>query len=236
MTIAPRPEPVKGLVTVIVPVYNERKTVDTLLNRLLEAPFEKQIVVVDDGSTDGTISVLLQRPGITLVQHPKNIGKGMAIRSGIAHAKGEVCIIQDADLEYSPDEIPNVVKPILDGQVDVVYGNRFWSGLPHDMAWPNKLVNRLLAGMVRVLYRVPLQDEATCYKAFRSSVLKSVPLECHRFEFCPEVTAKLLRQKMRILEVPLYHYKPRTHAEHKKIRWTDGVEAIWTLIRYRFWK
>lgn len=236
MTIAPRSEPVKGLVTVIVPVYNEHKTVTTLLDRLFEAPFEKQIVVVDDGSTDGTISVLLQRPGITLVQHPKNIGKGMAIRSGIAHALGEVCIIQDADLEYSPDEIPSVVQPILDGQVDVVYGNRFWHGLPHDMAWPNKLVNRLLAAMVRVLYCVPLQDEATCYKAFRRSVLKSIPLECHRFEFCPEVTAKLLRRKVRILEVPLYHYLPRTHAEHKKIRWTDGVEAIWTLIRYRFWR
>ncbi len=236
MTIAPQTEPVKGLVTVIVPVYNERKTVETLLDRLFEAPFEKQIVVVDDGSTDGTISVLLQRPGITLVQHPKNIGKGMAIRSGIAHATGEVCIIQDADLEYSPEEIPSVVKPIFDGQVDVVYGNRFWNGLPKDMAWPNKLVNRLLAAMVRVLFRVPLQDEATCYKAFRSSVLKSVPLDCHRFEFCPEVTAKLLRLNIRITEVPLQKYHPRTHAEHKKIRWTDGVEAIWTLIRYRFWK
>ncbi len=222
-----------GVVTVIVPVYNEMKTVDTLLHRLMEAPFEKQIVVVDDGSTDGTLDVLRQHPDITLVTHPKNIGKGMAIRSGIAHAKGEVCIIQDADLEYSPDEIPRLVQPIFERQTDVVYGNRFWNGLPSGMAWPNKLVNRLLASMVRVLFGVPMQDEATCYKAFRTTVLRSIPLNCLRFEFCPEVTARLLKSGVKISEMPLYHYKPRTHAEHKKIRWTDGVEAIWTLIRYR---
>ena len=224
------------MISVIVPVYNEEATLHELLERLRRAPFRKEIIVVDDASTDKTPDILAEQPDIIAVRHEQNRGKGAAIRTGIQHASGEVIIIQDADLEYDPEEIPKVVAPILRGEATVVYGTRFRYGMPKDMPFPNKVANQILAWAVRLLYRYPLTDEATCYKAFRTDFLRSLPLRCRRFEFCPEVTAKTLRRGVPIIEVALAGYRPRCKREGKKIRWTDGVEALWTLIRYRFWE
>jgi glycosyltransferase involved in cell wall biosynthesis len=215
-------------------VYNETGTMSELLARLRAAPFRKEIVVVDDCSTDGTAGILAGERDIVLVRHDRNRGKGAAIRTGIARMSGDIVIIQDADLEYDPNEIPKVVAPILMGEADISYGSRFKRGFPKDMALANKIANLILAWTVRILYRCPLSDEATCYKAFRSSVLKSMKLRCERFEFCPEVTAKALRAGHAIVEVELINYRPRTLKKGKKIRWTDGVEAVFTLARYRF--
>jgi len=222
------------VISVIVPVYNETGTMRELLIRLRAAPFRKEIVVVDDCSTDGTGGILAEERDIILVRHDRNRGKGAAIRTGIERATGDIVIIQDADLEYDPNEIPKVVAPILTGATDISYGSRFKRGFPKDMALPNKIANLILAWTVRILYRHPLSDEATCYKAFRSSVLKSMKLRCERFEFCPEVTAKALRAGRSIVEIELINYRPRTLKKGKKIRWTDGVEAVFTLVRYRF--
>lgn len=222
------------LITVVVPIYNEEGTLLELLERLRRAPFRKEIIVVDDGSTDKTPDILAEQPDIIALRHERNRGKGAAIRTALQHATGEIMIIQDADLEYDPDEIPKVVAPIVRGEAQVVYGSRFFKGLPREMPLPNKVANVLLAWAVRLLYRYPLTDEATCYKAFRTDLLRSMHLRCERFEFCPEVTAKSLKRGVPILEVELHNYRPRRKAEGKKIRWTDGLEAIWTLLRYRF--
>jgi len=227
-------EPPTALVSVVIPVYNEVDTIDELLARLRAAPFEKEIIIVDDCSTDGTGGILKGAQGIVLLRHERNMGKGAAIRTGIRYATGDIIIIQDADLEYDPNEIPLVVDPIRRGEADIVYGNRFARGLPRGMPFPNKIANLLLAWTVRVLFGRKLHDEATCYKAFRSDLLKSMDLRCRRFEFCPEVTAKALRGGREIHEVEIRNYRPRVKLEGKKIRWTDGLEAIFTLFRYRF--
>ena len=222
------------LISVIVPIYNEARTIDELLRRLHEAPFEKEIIAVDDCSTDGTSDILAREPGIVFIRHERNLGKGAAIRTGIARATGDIIIIQDADLEYDPDEIPAVVDPIRRGEGAVSYGKRFTHGLPREMPLPNKIANKLLVWTVRILYGKKLNDEATCYKAFRSDLLKSIDLKCTRFEFCPEVTAKMLRRGYDIREVEIRNYRPRANKEGKKIRWTDGLEAVYTLFKYRF--
>lgn len=222
--------------SIIIPALNEERTIEEVVTKCLALPLTVQVVVVNDGSTDSTASIL-ERLGnrITVVTHDKPGGKGNAIRAALPHLVGEATIIQDADLEYFPEEIPGLVQPILAGTADVVYGTRFANGVPPAMALPNKVVNVLLALSVRILYGFKLTDEATCYKAFRTSLLQSFRLECHRFEFCPEVTAKALRSGKVILELPI-RYEPRSHAAGKKIRWYDAPEAFWTLLKYRFWK
>ena len=223
-------------VSILVPAKNEEATIAAVVERLVALPLHKQIVVIDDGSTDRTVQVLepfLDK--ITLVKNPDPGGKGKAIKAGLKEATGKVVVIQDADLEYVPEELPLVVCPIIEGNANVVYGSRFTKGLNKDMALPNKVVNILLAWMTRILYGQKITDEATCYKAFRRDILEKMDLECVRFEFCPEVTAKASRLGETIREVPI-HYSPRNVQEGKKIRWTDGVEAFWTLAKYRFWK
>ncbi|MCX7798833.1 MAG: glycosyltransferase family 2 protein [Fimbriimonadales bacterium] len=221
-------------VTVIVPALNEEDTIGEVVDRLLALPLRCQVIVVDDGSTDGTSAVLERYRGrILALRNPKPSGKGAAIRAALPHAQGEAVIIQDADLEYFPEEIPKLVQPILDGTADAVYGTRFAAGYPKGMALPNKIVNLLLAWAVRLLFWRPITDEATCYKAFRRSLLLSMNLSCKRFEFCPEVTAKTLSLGRSILEIPIL-YRPRTKEHGKKIRWTDAPAAFWTLLRYRF--
>ncbi|HRF60861.1 MAG TPA: glycosyltransferase family 2 protein [Fimbriimonadaceae bacterium] len=223
-------------VTVLVPALNEEATLGPLLDRLLELPLTLQVIVIDDGSTDATPEVLAAyRDRITVLRNDKPGGKGAAIRHGLAQARGQVVVIQDADLEYFPEELPAIVAPILRGEANVVYGTRFRNGMPRGMALPNKMVNKLLVWAVAVLYFRRITDEATCYKAFRRDLLERMHLVCHRFEFCPEVTAKAIRLGERIVEVPI-RYVPRNKEAGKKIRWTDAPEAFWTLLRHRFGK
>lgn len=217
--------------TVLIPAYNELDTIEATIERVRNSPVDKEIIAIDDCSTDGTRELLARIPGIRLVLHERNMGKGMAIRTGLMHASGDIVIIQDADLEYDPADFPAMIEPIVSGEADVVYGSRFLSARPK-MRLPNYVANRVLAVAASILFRARITDEATCYKAFRADLIKAIPLTCRRFEFCPEVTAKILRRGIRIKEVPI-RYEARTVAEGKKIGWWDGVVALWTLVKYR---
>jgi prepilin-type N-terminal cleavage/methylation domain-containing protein len=224
---------------VIVPVLNEARTIDEVLRHVLAAPYDKQVIVVDDGSTDGTVGVLETwegHPNVDLLAHSKNRGKGAAIRTGLEHARGRFTIIQDADLEYDPQDYPRLIEPLLSGEAQVVYGSRNLDrrrarGRPWSLFG---LGVSLLNVCVRILYGIRVTDEATCYKAFPTAVLRAMDLECERFEFCPEVTAKACRMGLAIHEVPIA-YDPRSVKQGKKIRWRDGWEAIETLWRWRNW-
>ncbi len=225
-------------VSVIVPALNEEATIGEVVERLLALPLSVQVIVVDDGSTDRTAAVLAPYADrILILRNERPSGKGSAIRQALPHVRGEAVIIQGADLEYAPEQIPGIVRPILQGESDVVYGSRFTNGFPEGMALPNRVVNVLLAWTVRLLFFRRITDEATCYKAFRREVLFDMDLSCRRFEFCPEVTAKAIRMRKDILEVPI-DYEPRSKAAGKKIRWTDAPDAFWTLLKWRFraWK
>lgn len=231
MSSIPEPD-----VSVLVPALNEEATIAEVVQRLLALPLQLEVIVINDGSRDRTGEILSEfGEKIRLITNATPGGKGSAIRSGLSAATGKVVVIQDADLEYSPSEIPSLVQPILEGKADVVYGSRFLHGMRAGMAWPNKIVNRLLAAAVRILFRVKLSDEATCYKAFRRNILLDMDLNCTRFEFCPEVTAKAIRMGHQIVELPI-SYEPRTKNAGKKIRWTDAPDAFWTLWRYRSWR
>lgn len=220
--------------SIIIPVFNEAETIQEALNRVKSVQIDKEIIVVDDCSTDGTLDLLKKASDIRLYQHEKNMGKGMAIRTALEHVEGDIVVIQDADLEYYPEDYPILIEPIVSGKADVVYGSRFLSGKPV-MNPANYLANRILAIASNLLFGSRITDEATCYKAFRADVIKKIPLTCRRFEFCPEVTAKILRSGVKIVEVPI-RYSARTCAQGKKIGWQDGFEALWTLIKYRFIK
>ena len=228
------PEAERPDVTVLVPALNEEDTIAEVVERLLSLPLKVEVIVIDDGSTDRTTEILMSyKDRVRVLRNEQRSGKGSAIRQALPFATGRATVIQDADLEYFPEEIPALVAPILDGRSKVVYGTRFSQGLPKAMALPNKVVNILLAASVRLLFRHRITDEATCYKAFDTDLLKSFGLECRRFEFCPEVTAKSLRRGEKILEIPI-RYSPRSKAAGKKIRWTDAPDAFWTLLKYRF--
>ena len=223
----------KGCVSVIVPVYNEAAHVDELLQAIHASPVKKEIIIVDDGSTDGTREKLQALPpcdDVTIVFHEKNCGKGAAIRTALAYARGEYVLIQDSDLEYDPQDYRALLRPLEDGKANVVYGvrpDRPERGLRFFLG------AKLLTHLTNLLYGAGIHDEATCYKVIRRSLLGRVQLECRRFEFCPEVTAKLCRMGEKIAEVPI-SYNPRSAVDGKKIRHADGWLAIATLIRYRF--
>jgi glycosyltransferase involved in cell wall biosynthesis len=226
-------------VSVIIPVYNEFRALGQVLERVLGAPLPancgREIIVIDDGSTDGTAQVLAQfveAGQVAAHRCARNRGKGAAIRTGIALASGDIVLIQDGDLEYDPNDYGRLIEPILSGQAEIVYGSRFL-GKATGMAWRNRIANRILAIAAKLLYDARITDEATAYKAFRLGVLRSFRLECQRFEFCPEVTAKARRLGYPIFEVPI-GYNARGIADGKKVRARDGFEALWTLVKYRF--
>lgn len=222
-----------GCVSVIIPVYNEVAHLEELLHAVQASPVLKEIIVVDDGSTDGTrekLQSLAPQNDITIVFHEKNCGKGASIRTALEYACGEYVLIQDSDLEYDPCDYPALLRPLQAGETNVVYGvrpDRPERGLRFFVG------AKLLTHLTNLLYGAGIHDEATCYKVFRRSVLQKMRLQCQRFEFCPEVTAKLCRMGERISEVPI-SYHPRSTVEGKKIRHSDGWLAIWALLRYRF--
>lgn len=221
--------------SVIVPAYNESATIRALLERVMAVELPKEVIVVDDGSTDGTaaIAAAFAPQGVRVLKHDRNRGKGAAIRTGLAAATGDVVIVQDADLEYDPNDYHALLKPIADGRADVVYGNRWHSGT--GVSYKRYLLGgRLLTLVTNLLYHAGINDEPTCYKAFRTEVLRRIKLAAEGFEFCPEVTAKVLRLGYEIHEAPI-SYQPRTFEQGKKIRWTDGLIALFVLAKYRVW-
>lgn len=232
------------VLSIIIPVHNEESTIDEVIARIRAVDLGdigKEMLIVDDASNDDTASRLdayRNDPDVLVFTHSKNRGKGAAIRTALAHSTGDVVVIQDADLEYDPRDYSRMLAPILSGDCDVVYGSRFMDrhglfGRPDNMATANFIANKLLAWATTILFRKHITDEATCYKMFRADVLSSFDLRCERFEFCPEVTAKSLKRGYRLVEVPI-SYHARTVEAGKKIRAWDGVEAIWTLVRFRF--
>lgn len=226
-------------ISIVIPVYNEFRSLPQVLDRVVKAPIpagcEAEIIIVDDGSTDGTTDLLRQKYSnspLMVVHHSVvNFGKGAAVRIGIAKATGDIVLIQDGDLEYDPNDYPAILQPLVDGTADVVYGSRFLAN-PKGMKLLNWTANKMLTGLSNIMFGANITDEATAYKAFRTSALRSFKLDCMRFEFCPEVTAKVLRMGYKIVEVPIF-YNARGVEDGKKIRWHDGVEAFWTLIKYR---
>jgi glycosyltransferase involved in cell wall biosynthesis len=226
-------------VSIVIPVYNERHLLGQVLERVLAAPLpdgcQREVIVVDDGSTDGTAEVVSQftaRPEVRACRSQVNRGKGSAIRLGIAESSGDFILVQDGDLEYDPRDYVRLLEPLAAGEAAVVYGSRFLGGA-QGMRFANRVANRILTLTANVLFQAGITDEATAYKAFRADLLKSLPLSCRRFEFCPEVTAKVRRLGHRIVETPI-HYNARRVVDGKKIRWHDGFAALWTLIKYRF--
>lgn len=227
--------------SIIIPIYNEYNNIDTVIAAIKSVQLPKEItatelILVDDGSKDGTVEKLEKyRNDKTVVIHSSriNFGKGTATRIGLTYVTGDVVLIQDADMEYDPNDYPALLQPIIGG-APVVYGSRFMKqSKPAGMRFANWLANALLRLSTNILYGTHLTDEATAYKMFRTEALKSIELKSRRFEFCPEVTAKILKKGYKIVEVPI-SYKGRTVEEGKKIKWYDGFEAIWTLLKYRF--
>jgi glycosyltransferase involved in cell wall biosynthesis len=225
--------------SIVIPCYNEFNTIETVIDAVRKSPYpDKEIIIIDDCSIDGTREKLRQMESQVskVVYQAVNQGKGAAIKAGLAVVTGDIVIIQDADLEYDPDEIPKVIKPILDGKADVVYGSRFMYTDPHRVvAFWHRLGNRLLTTFSNMLTGINLTDSATCYKAFRTEVIKSFELEEKRFAFCPEVTAKICKMKCRIYEVGI-SYAARSYKEGKKIRWKDGFSAIRAIVKYNLFR
>jgi glycosyltransferase involved in cell wall biosynthesis len=223
------------LLSVVMPVFNEAATIEEIVRRVLAVPLRIQLIVVDDGSTDGTrerLAGLQREHAFTLILQPQNRGKGAALRRGFAEVAGDLVVIQDADLEYSPEEFPMLIDLICSGRADVVYGSRFL-GRHRVFLFTHYAGNRLLTLLTNVLYNTMLTDMETCYKVMRTEVLRSMTLRSNGFGIEPEITAKIFKRKYRVYEVPIT-YDGRGYEEGKKIGWRDGVVALWVLLRYRF--
>lgn len=222
--------------SVIIPIFNEVGSIREIVRRVQKTRLPNEIIIVDDGSTDGTRDLLAElegKRGVRVILHEKNQGKGAAVRTGLAAARGDVILIQDADLEYDPREYPNLLKPIEEDLADVVYGSRFLGGPRRVTMFWHMIANQLLTFATNLLYDTILSDMETGYKVFRREVLDGVTLRARRFDFEPEFTAKMLKRKVRIFEVPI-SFNPRDYSEGKKIRLKDAFVAVWTLIKYRF--
>jgi glycosyltransferase involved in cell wall biosynthesis len=223
------------LLSVVMPVYNERETIDEIVRRVLAVPLRLELIVVDDGSKDGTrdlLARLAEELKFKLVLQPANAGKGAALRRGFEEVSGDVVVIQDADLEYSPEEFPELIELICQGRADVVYGSRFL-GRHRVFLFTHYVGNRLLTLMTNMLYNTMLTDMETCYKVMRTEVLRSMRLEEDGFGIEPELTAKIFKRGYRVYEIPIT-YDGRGYEEGKKITWRDGVVALWVLLKYRF--
>lgn len=224
--------------TIIIPVFNERQTIQTILGQVVQANtlgLDKEIIAIDDGSTDGTTEILrnYHQEDVMALFHNRNQGKGAAVRTGIKNATGDIILIQDADLEYHPEEYPKLIKPFINDGALVVYGSRELSGQNRHSSLFFHIGGRTITTVTNLLYGSHLTDVPTCYKAFRRAIIADLPLRCERFEFCPEVTALVLKRHIPIVEVPI-SYSARSKQEGKKIRFKDGAEAIWTLLRCRW--
>jgi glycosyltransferase involved in cell wall biosynthesis len=225
------------LLSIVIPAYNEENFLPEVLRRVKEAPYDKEIIVVDDASSDGTRRFLegLEDDGIKVILHQKNAGKGAAVRSGIAIATGEVIVIQDADLEYDPKDYPVLLAPILEGKADVVYGSRFLGG-PHRVFYFRHYVgNKIVTLLSNIFSDLNLTDMETGYKAFAREALDGITIESNRFGFEPEITAKVARKGCRVYEVPI-SYHGRSYREGKKITWKDGVKALFTIVKYNLFR
>ncbi len=237
MRLAPPPE--DFTLSVLIPVYNEVATLVKILERVRAVDIKKEVVLVDDGSKDGTRDLLANEiegkyPDVKVYYHDVNRGKGAALRTAIGYATGDILLVQDADLEYDPREYHTLLAPILDGRADVVFGSRFIGGGAHRVHffW-HRMGNGLLTLLSNMLTNLNLTDMEVCYKVFKAEALKSINLKSNRFDFEPEITAKVARKRYRIYEVPI-SYSGRDYEEGKKIGWRDGVQAIWTIIKYKF--
>jgi glycosyltransferase involved in cell wall biosynthesis len=223
-------------ITVLIPVYNEKNTIKEIIIRVQATEIPSEILIVDDGSSDGTSAILEKLDGqgmIRVLFHDRNEGQGAALRTGFKEVKGDVIIIQDADLEYDPREYPNLLRPIEEGIADVVYGSRFLGGARRPILFWNMVANKILTLVTNILYNNILTDMETGYKVFRREVVKDMPLHARHFEFEPEFTAKILKRQERIYEVPI-SFTPRFYSEGKKIKSKDAFIALWTLLKYRF--
>ena len=222
--------------TVIIPAYNEVGTIFEVIKRVKEASSDKEIIVVDDGSTDGIRNILKERrDGVKVLFHDTNKGKGAAIRTAIPHITGDIVIIQDADLEYDPSEYPRLIAPILDGKADVVYGSRLMGGPHRVLFYWHSLGNKIVTTLSNIFTDLNLSDMETGYKVFRAEVFKKIKIESNRFGFEPEITAKIAKMGCRIYEVPI-SYWGRDYTEGKKIKWKDGVAAIYWIIKYNLFR
>ncbi len=224
--------------SIVIPCYNERDTIEQIIQRVKDTPFEKEIIIVDDCSTDGTRDILRNLPTddatpVRIFFQARNRGKGAALRTGFKYASNEIVIVQDADLEYDPADYPQLIAPIVRGNAQVVYGSRFL-GTHRAFAFANYMGNKLLNLITNILYNTILTDMETGYKAFRREVIQGIDIMCERFNFEPEITAKLLKRGYRIYEVPISYYG-RDIQEGKKLNiWRDGPQALWALVKYRF--
>ena len=228
------------MLSILMPVYNEAKTIQEIIARVQSTPIHgmrRELIIVDDGSRDGTRDYLQQlptSPELKVYFHAQNMGKGAALRTAITYATGDILIIQDADLEYDPAEYSELLKPVLEGRADVVYGSRL-SGAKVARAFNywHYLGNKFLTFLTNLLYNSTISDMETCYKVFRADVIKNIQIRANRFDFEPEITAKILKRKHKLYEMPISYYG-RDFSEGKKITWRDGFNAVWTLVKYRF--